>query len=534
MTEMRFVAVPATAELVGELSVLDPTNPFATWGYFEARHRLGDGAWVLAMRDGDGRLICGCGGFLGARRFFRKLEIWSLPWMDADSPFWAGMLRFCEEHRVSKLVLGTFASPQGVAIPTLNADCTRRRRCEFVLDLDGDAEARLERRHRHRVRQAEKAGLVITRTRSLEAVGTHRLMMGLSMDRRRARGEKVPSIVTSAGFEALLQSGAGELYLALRGQTVVASGLVLLAPKGAYFDSRGTSPEGMKVGASHLLTVAIMRQLRQDGVRVFNLGGADEGSTLAQFKQKFGARLVPLPAAEYLVGPSWRRRADMLVDAVVLDRRALLSRLAAQVADLEVFVADTGTAQSPEAPAGVVFRALTEEDLRASSFGDPALKEAELGRLRRFGRCRAYGVFVDGTLANVSWLLSAESVACDEPRWLMIGDDEAMIAAVSTLPGYRGRGLYILAARELLVVARERGIQRVFLKAQTNNEIARSGALKAGFRRLGSGTIFDPPLMPRMMRWRAADGVLLMRLPISSAVALGGSASRRGAAGSRV
>jgi hypothetical protein len=45
---------------------------------------------------------------------------------------------------------------------------------------------------------------------------------------------------------------------------------------GAYYQSVGTPPEGLKLGASPFLISQVAGILRQEGVQIFNLGGAGE------------------------------------------------------------------------------------------------------------------------------------------------------------------------------------------------------------------------------------------------------------------
>jgi len=61
--------------------------------------------------------------------------------------------------------------------------------------------------------------------------------------------------------------------------------LVLTAEKGGYYQSAGTTPEGMQRGASHLLLYETAMLLQQETCTLFNLGGAGaEDSGLRRFK----------------------------------------------------------------------------------------------------------------------------------------------------------------------------------------------------------------------------------------------------------
>ena len=310
MTGDRFVAVPANTSAVSELAALTPANPFATSSFFESMRRDGLASWVLGLSDATGRLACGCAAFVKSGRLNSSLEIPSLPGIGAESAFWPGLRAFCREQGVSQLALGTFASPGGVEIPPLGQHCIRRSRCEFVLDLGGELTAKLSTNHKRNVKKGQKVGLVIRQTRTSDAAIIHTALMGLSMVRRRSRGESVGSVSPASADVAVLQSGAGELFQAVADATVLSSVLVLRAPEGGYYQSAGTSPDGMAVGASQFLIHGIAKQLKADGARVFNLGGADVESSLATFKEGFGASKVPLPSANCYVGSTWRRWAS--------------------------------------------------------------------------------------------------------------------------------------------------------------------------------------------------------------------------------
>ena len=265
----EFIAVPAREEIVAELSAQVPANPFATSSFFESKRQVGCDAWVLGLRDNVGSLKCGCGAFLRRGKLDRVLEIPSLQVMDAYNSFWEGVQKFCQQHGVTILEIDTYGSPREVKVPELGNHCTMRSRCEFVVGLDGDLLAMLSSNHRRNVKKANKAGLIVKQTRTADGASAHQALGDQSMARRRDRGENVPQSGPMLEQIALLKSGAGELFQALHQDTVVSSVLVLRAPKGAYYQSAGTSPEGMKLGASQFLIHSIACQLRAEGAEFF-------------------------------------------------------------------------------------------------------------------------------------------------------------------------------------------------------------------------------------------------------------------------
>jgi hypothetical protein len=330
VTGGRFIATPADDARLRELGSAQPDNPFATSAYADSRRRVGYAIWLLALRSADETMISGCLGLVTTGRLNRTLEIPSLPGLGVDSAFWTGLREFCRSHGVTTLALDTFASPSGVEIPDVGARSTRRDRQEFVVDLVGDASARLGSNHKRNVKKAQKAGVRMTRTRAPDAVATHHALMTSSLDRRRTRGEQVSDAAASQDHRAFLESEAGELFQAMSGTSVLSSVLVLRAPTSGYYQSAGTSAEGMATGASHFVIHGIAQALQLEGATTFNLGGADAGSSLARFKEGFGARRVELPSAHCEVGPRWRRVATRAIEWVRRDRTAQRARAAGE------------------------------------------------------------------------------------------------------------------------------------------------------------------------------------------------------------
>jgi hypothetical protein len=140
------------------------------------------------------------------------------------------------------------------------------------------------------------------------------------MKRRHQLGELTPSDVEE-GFPSarlLTEKGAGELFQAVVGGTALSSVLVLKAAEGASGDSGGTSPEGLKCGASPFLLYSICRALREESIWTFNFGPAEPNTSMSLFKKHFGTTTVPLEFAKFYLGSEFRRK---LTDAVRLIRQ---------------------------------------------------------------------------------------------------------------------------------------------------------------------------------------------------------------------
>jgi Acetyltransferase (GNAT) domain len=287
------------APLIEALSASDPTNPFYTAEYLNARLSLGEQPWFLGFRD-EGTVTSGCMAFLSGSFLRRSLTIPSLPVVSDPAIFWRGVTDLCQKHSVWLLQADTYASARA-EIPMLPGELARKARCEYVLDLEADnILGEVSTQHQRNISRASKAGLSIRRTHDASACAQHIELMSASMERRTERGETVDFSRDNTMPLALLASRSGELFQALQGDRVLSSILVLKARLGAYYQSAGTAPEGMKLGASPFLISQVAAVLKHEGVRVFNLGGASESSPgLSRFKAGFGARPVTLESASF-------------------------------------------------------------------------------------------------------------------------------------------------------------------------------------------------------------------------------------------
>ena len=299
----------ATDELAAAIEAQAAWNPFAARTYRAAMAENGYDAWILADDDPQSPLRHGCYAFIRRGRLNTDLTIVSLPRVERDGAFWTSLRALCRAERVTRLEIGSFASPEGTEVPPFGDREVRRSRHEFVLDLSTDPDEVMSPRHRRNARRAAAAGVSVVRTRGAEAASTHQELMQHSLARRAERGEHVPD-VHAHERAALLATGSGELFQAVREGVVLSSVLVLRAERGGYSQSAGTSSEGMALGASHFLQREIARQLRAEGALTYGLGGADPNSSLAEFKALFGATAHALPHVQCSLGTRLTRAAN--------------------------------------------------------------------------------------------------------------------------------------------------------------------------------------------------------------------------------
>lgn len=135
-------------------------------------------------------------------------------------------------------------------------------------------------------------------------------------------------------------------------------------------------------------------------------------------------------------------------------------------------------------------RALSDAELRAFPHdGNPE-------RLERLGGGRAYGAFIGGRLAHVSWLITCE-IEPATGNVIGLREDEVEITACFTVPEFRGLGLYPLAIREICEIARGKGFRTVFMKVRPENLSSKRGIVKAGLTWAGAVYHWSTPLLPK-------------------------------------
>lgn len=304
-----------------------PANPFRSTSYTAARRARGAG--VVLFADPDTSAISAI-GYLRGRAINRTLEITSAPAMMSGCNFWNGVLDFCHAHHIANVEIDSYGS-SGVTLPEWPAQSLLRERTEWVVPLTDAESLNFASNHRRNINKARKLGVTVTHTTDESLTEAHADLMNASMQRRSARGESVPVLdpADTADDRAMLAAGAARLYQASYRGSVVSSLMVLVCARGAYYQSAGTSPEGMEIGASTFLVSEVIRGMAEDGKAVFNLGGAGaESEGLRRFKAGFGARPVALAAGTYEVASPMHKN---LLSAIKLIRepgsvRAAISR----------------------------------------------------------------------------------------------------------------------------------------------------------------------------------------------------------------
>jgi hypothetical protein len=296
-----------TRDLCDQVASLEPHNPFHTFAYAAAMKDLGTQPWLLYTVE-QGRIVSGCLGILKSGRLNRALEIPSVPDLASGDAFWMALERFCHQARIGHLDVESFGS-SAAEIPSLRGEIARRARTEYVLNLENpNLLSDVSTNHRRNIQKAQKVGVIIDRSNSPRECELHARLQDASMERRMNRGERVSVDAKIRTSAVLLEHHAGELFRATLEGQVYSSILILRASQGAYYHSAGTSRQGMAIGASHFLISRVAEILRTEGIKRFNLGGADACNPgLERFKTGYGARALHLEAAQFSLGNPLQR-----------------------------------------------------------------------------------------------------------------------------------------------------------------------------------------------------------------------------------
>jgi len=303
--QFRAIRQPGLAQF-RELAEHDTGNPFVTPEYVQSRAKLGESISLLTIEN-QGVPVTSCPVFVRGGFLKRRLQIVSLPLLPCPDLFWVGLLKLCRAWSIWMLEVDSFGSLVA-DIPKLPGELVRHVRTEYLLDLDHDVFDVPCHNHRRDISRARKLGLIVRRSREISACDDHLRLMAASLGRRAQRGEHVGVELDASLPQALLSSGSGELFQAVRDGEVLASLLVLRSKTAGYYHSAGNSPQGMKWGASPFLLMSAAEILKKEGAEFVNIGGTGpENAGLKRFKSGFGAREVQLVSACFCPGSLLRR-----------------------------------------------------------------------------------------------------------------------------------------------------------------------------------------------------------------------------------
>ena len=300
----------AAGDLLAEWKALMPAQPGIEISVMQARSVIfGGKPWIFSLHDGD-RLAGAAFGVLSRGRTRASLGITLTAQLPEEQVFWDGVLAFVSRHTITDFWIEYIGAPEPVmAVPRLAREIERFSNIKlYVLDLEDEGLfSGFSQNPKRNIKKARKAGVQMIDLPRPQALRAHFDLMDLSMARRAQRGEQIKK-KTEDYVSALLATGAGRLYqAALEGQ-VVSSKLVFVLGDAAYYDSAGTSPQGMELGVSSFLMSEVIRLFKEEKLRIWNLDVASEHAVgLAQFKLGFGPQISLLERAYFSCATPYKR-----------------------------------------------------------------------------------------------------------------------------------------------------------------------------------------------------------------------------------
>ena len=173
---------------------------------------------------------------------------------------------------------------------------------EFVIDLTLDRETLdrgMHKKHLKNVRRANENGLVLETCDRLETFLLLRDMQESSSERASERGNAYriqEERFFRRAFQAVYKEGPGRVLLAKREDRYVAAFAWLTFGAKAITVRSGATREGYESSAMYLLQYELIRRMKEEGVKLLNIGGVPEGATdpahpnhgLYNFKRYFG------------------------------------------------------------------------------------------------------------------------------------------------------------------------------------------------------------------------------------------------------
>jgi RimJ/RimL family protein N-acetyltransferase len=210
-----------------------------------------------------------------------------------------------------------------------------------------------------------------------------------------------------------------------------------------------------------------------------------------------------------VAGPRWPARLATARDLLRRSPARLAAVALGHLARRERFVVhawEPAGWRAAALPAGVTLRRLSDAEVVAFSAGSEALG-THRAYVERHGVNAAWGLFVEGELAHVSWVLTPALQARLPFATLALAADEVELGNCVTLPRFKGRGLYPLAIALLSRQAFDAGARRVLMVTARHNAASARGIEKAGLATCGTAEQLWLPPLHRVRLRRAVPGM---------------------------
>ncbi len=481
-------ASPGEAELA-DLSRFAGDPPLLAPAVLRALAPPGARLVTCGVRRG-GRLVAALAGWERGLPYGRTLTFPALPAFAERSAevaecLWGGLGALARRRRAPWVELSGLYGAACAVPRSLGPLRALRWRRELVMDLaargDGSPEA-LPEPWRAPVQAAVDGGLTLEVARGEEALGAH-LAAAAAWGSSPAGGEDPPPLRPDAQAR-LLRAGLALVARAEGPRGVLASLLVLDARPQACLLGLTAAPGDEGHTAAAFLLWRTGARLAAEGARSLHLGGLTEEAPLPalRLRRAFGGAERHALHLVMAAGPRWPVALEAAWRMGWRSPLRLARAVAGRVARLERFEVHGWEAPAWRAaalPPGMELRQLGDEELVTASIHSDALG-THRGLLRQSGVNGAWGLFVDGELAHVSWVLTRALLARLPLAHLRLADDEAELGNCVTLPRFRGRGLYPLVIRALSGRLFEGGVRRVYLVTARGNAASVRGIEKAG------------------------------------------------------
>lgn len=158
------------------------------------------------------------------------------------------------------------------------------------------------------------------------------------------------------------------------------------------------------------------------------------------------------------------------------NRRALIRNYFIRIDRFHVFAQVPALVPPPREDANLSCEPLSDEQMQNL----PPGFEEQTDRFNRYGFHAASGVYLNGELGHINWLITADQDWKRRDRVVTLRRGEAEIAHGFTLPQFRRRGMQVYAIQRLAALARERSIKRLYAITVAGNAISERGISSAG------------------------------------------------------
>ena len=234
----------------------------------------------------------------------------------------SAILSHCQKNHIVILSMNSFGTPEASEIiPEMGFHSSRR--WEFVLNIEGTEKALWDKIHgkkRNLIRKGQKEEILVANGKGKDSLLLFRDLAVETYERKSSQGIPYPPpgdvSVYQRMHDQLIALGLGRLYLAFKGENVVAGAFFVAFNGQVYYMLSSASDEGLKTAAPDLVLWTAMTDFQNEGFRLFNFGGLSESelngqpleqSGLYHFKQRFSPEVLPCFKGNLVLRPIQHR-----------------------------------------------------------------------------------------------------------------------------------------------------------------------------------------------------------------------------------